>query len=168
MMSWVSPVSSIKILCFEFFRSGLPGLIFFHCTHAHTHTYTHAQIRTHAWLHPHTRKHRHTGARMCAWERWRVYMCVSMCVRVCVWAQGTVFSPVFWFVFSLAADVRVVMQLSVKNIGLFWGDLRRYSSPSQTLLLSRTNLKVVLLARILTTELCRYYMSEEGTILWYP
>jgi len=76
MMSWVSPVLSIKILCFENIGSGLPGFTFLACyarTHARMYTYTHTQIRTHirthTWLHPHTSKQRYTGVRVCAWER---------------------------------------------------------------------------------------------------
>jgi len=42
-MCWVSPVSSIEILCFENIGSGLPGFNFFQCTHAHTRTHTHTQ-----------------------------------------------------------------------------------------------------------------------------
>ena len=75
-MSWISLMSSIKILCVENIGSELPGFTFLavHArTHAHTHTYTHAQIRTHESAHIYDYIHIHankdTGARVCAWEK---------------------------------------------------------------------------------------------------
>ena len=84
MMSWVLPVSSIKILCFEIIGSGLPGFTFFACyarTHARTHTYTHAQIHKSAHKSAHMHEYIHankdTPVRACVRERDSVCVCAE-------------------------------------------------------------------------------------------
>jgi len=108
MMSWVSLVSSIRILCFENIGSGLPGSTFlavYARTKAHTHTYKHAQIRTHKFAHTiprtcmatyiYTQTKTHCRARVCVQEIVCVYVREWVCegVRVAVCVKVSVCSP---------------------------------------------------------------------------
>ena len=85
MMSWVSPASSIKILCSEKVGSGLPGFTFLACTNAHTHactrTHTHKSAHKFAHIHDyiHVQTNKGTPVRACVRERDSV--CVCVCVR---------------------------------------------------------------------------------------
>ena len=80
MMSWVSPVSSIKIRVLKILDLDYQDLLFLHATHARTHacTRTHTHKSTHKFAHIHDYIHIQTN------KGTPVHACVRERDNVCV------------------------------------------------------------------------------------